>query len=213
MDADGDARVTVIDHPLIHVRLTRLRDKATPSHEFRHRLHEIAQLMVFEVTREFETRSVLVRTPIAEAKGCETVRPIILVPILRAGLGMLNGILSILPEAQIGHIGMFRNEETQRPESYYRNLPGNIEVADVLLIDPMLATGHSSAEAASQILASGAQRLHFICLVACPEGIDHFHSVHPDVPIYTAVIDEKLDDRAYIVPGLGDAGDRYFGTI
>lgn len=205
-------RVTVVDHPLIQVRLTKLRDRSTGLAEFRSNLQEIAQLMTFEVTRDFEVRPVEVETPIAMTEGFEPVRPIILVPILRAGIGMLDGILEVLPEAQMGHIGMYRDEETLKPESYYCKLPLNIGAADVLLIDPMLATGHSSAEAARQLRAAGAQRIHFICLVACQVGIDHFSAQHPDIPIYTASIDSHLNENAYIVPGLGDAGDRYFGT-
>lgn len=205
-------RVTVVDHPLIQVRLTKLRDESTPLTEFRSKLQEIAQLMTFEVTRNFDVTPVEVCTPIAKTGGVEATRPIILVPILRAGVGMLDGILEVLPEAQIGHIGMYRNEETLLPESYYCKLPPNLAEADVLLIDPMLATGCSSTEAAKQLRAAGATRIHFICLVACPEGIDHFCSLHPDIPIYTAAIDSHLNDNAYIVPGLGDAGDRYFGT-
>lgn len=205
-------RVTVVDHPLIQVRLTKLRDEATPLAEFRSKLQEIAQLMTFEVTRNFDLIPVEVRTPIAKTGGFEAARPIILVPILRAGVGMLDGILEVLPEAQIGHIGMYRDEETLLPKSYYCKLPQNLAEADVLLIDPMLATGSSSAEAAKQLRAAGANRIHFICLVACPEGIDHFCALHPDIPIYTAAIDSHLNDDAYIVPGLGDAGDRYFGT-
>ena len=210
--AEINDAVTVIDHPLIHVRLTRLRDRSTSSHEFRERLHEIAQLMVYEITRGFQNKSIEVETPLAKAAGQVPALPIILVPILRAGLGMLNGIMSILPEAQIGHIGMYRDEETLMPKSYYCNLPNNIAEAEVLLIDPMLATGNSSAEAVTQLKAAGAKRLHFISLISCPEGIDHFANTHPDVKIYTAAIDPRLDENGYIYPGLGDAGDRYFGT-
>ena len=204
--------VTIVDHPLIQIRLTKLRDKATGLAAFRSNLQEIAQLMTFEVTREFDVEPVMVETPIAPTEGAAPVRPIILVPILRAGIGMLDGILEVLPEAQMGHIGMYRNEETLRPESYYCNLPPNIAEADVLLIDPMLATGRSSAEAAKQLRAAGAQRIHFICLVACEVGIKHFNERNPDIKIYTASIDSHLNENAYIVPGLGDAGDRYFGT-
>jgi len=204
--------VTLIDHPLIRVRLSRLREKSTPCPEFRERLHEIARLMVFEVTRSFETRLTRIETPLCAAVGHEPARPVILVPILRAGLGMLAGVLAILPEASIGHIGMARDERTQRPENYYLNVPPGIDEAEVLLIDPMLATGHSAAAALAQLKAKGAVRIHFICLVSCPEGIAFLTAVHPDVPVYTASIDKGLDDRAFIVPGLGDAGDRYFGT-
>ncbi len=205
-------RVTLIEHPLIRVRLSRLREKTTPSPEFRERLHEIAQLMVYEVTRGFETRPIQIETPICETTGHEPARPIVLVPILRAGLGMLTGVLAILPEASIGHIGMARDERTHLPEKYYLNVPPGIGDADVLLIDPMLATGQSAAAAVAQLKSEGATRIHFICLVSCPDGIAHLTSAHPDVAIYTAAIDEELDARAYIVPGLGDAGDRYFGT-
>ena len=204
--------VTLVDHPLIQVRLSKLRDQSTGVAAFRSNLQEIAKLMTFEVTRQFEVEPVEVQTPLAKTTGAKPVRPIILVPILRAGIGMLDGILEILPEAQIGHIGLYRDEETHLPESYYCKLPDNIGNADVILIDPMLATGSSGAEAARQLAAAGASRIHFICLVACPEGIEHFSSCNPDVPIYTAAIDSHLDENAYIVPGLGDAGDRYFGT-
>lgn len=205
--------VTLIDHPLIRVRLSRLREKATPSAEFRDRLHEIAKLMVYEVTRDFETRPIRIETPLCETVGHEPARPVILVPILRAGLGMLTGVLAILPEASIGHIGLARDELTRLPEKYYLNVPPHIAEADVLLIDPMLATGHSAAAAVAQLKDEGATRIHFICLVSCPEGIAHFTAAHPDVRVYTASIDEKLDEHAYITPGLGDAGDRYFGTV
>ncbi|MGI9239550.1 MAG: uracil phosphoribosyltransferase, partial [Verrucomicrobiales bacterium] len=190
------SQVTVVDHPLIQVRLAKLRAEDTSLADFRSRLQEIAQLMTFEVTRNFEVKPIEVRTPIAVTTGYEPARPLILVPILRAGIGMLDGILEVLPEAQIGHIGMFRNEETHRPESYYCKLPPNIADADVLLIDPMLATGHSGAEAAKQLRAAGARRIHFICLVACPEGVEYFVSENPDVPIYTAAIDSHLNENA-----------------
>ncbi len=204
--------LTVVNHPLIQVRLSKLRAESTGLADFRRNLQEIAQLMTFEVTRNFDVQPIEVQTPIAKTEGVEPVRPIILVPILRAGIGMLDGILEVLPEAQMGHIGMYRDEETLKPESYYCKLPSNIGETDVLLIDPMLATGSSSAEAARQLRAAGAQRIHFICLVACPKGIEHFSSHIPDIPIYTAAIDSHLNENAYIVPGLGDAGDRYFGT-
>lgn len=169
--------------------------------------------MIFEVTRNLETEATTISTPLEETEGAILRRPIILVPVLRAGLGMLNGVLPCVPEAQIGHIGLYRNEETHRPESYYCNLPGNLEEADVILIDPMLATGNSSVEAARQLIEQGANRLSFISLVSCHEGIECFQREIPNVPIYTAAIDSHLDENAYIVPGLGDAGDRYFGTL
>ena len=208
-----EADVTVIKHPLVGALLARIRAASTGKGAFRRHLHEISRLMAFEVTRGLEARATEVQTPLAVAQGVELVRPLVLVPILRAGLGMLNGIIDITPNALVGHIGMARDEDTHRPESYYCNLPPGISEADVLLIDPMLATGHSSAAATTQLKTHGARRLRFLCLVSCPEGIDHFSTVHGDVPIYTAAIDERLDENAYIVPGLGDAGDRYFGTL
>jgi uracil phosphoribosyltransferase len=168
--------------------------------------------MAFELTRGLDSRPKQVQTPLATAEGLELVRPLLLVPILRAGLGMLNGIIDITPDALVGHIGMARDEETHRPVTYYCNLPAETAEADVLLIDPMLATGNSSAAAASKLKEEGAKHVRFLCLVCCPEGIAHFSAEHPDIPIYTAAIDERLDENAYIVPGLGDAGDRYFGT-
>ncbi len=205
--------VTVVDHPLIRARLTRLRDASTGHEEFRRCLHEIAQLMAFEVTRGFETRETEITTPMATTTGHEPARPVVLVPILRAGIGMLEGLLRVLPEALVGHIGMYRNEKTLKPENYYCKMPPNLAEADVILIDPMLATGNSSAEAARQLRQQGATRIRFLSLLSAPEGIRRFQEVQPDIPIYTAAIDEKLNEIGYIVPGLGDAGDRYFGTI
>ena len=172
-------------HPLINDRMTRIRKSDATAEEFRQGVHDISQLMAYEVTRDF---------------------------ILRAGLGMLNGFLQILREARVGHIGLFRNEETLKPESYYCNLPHDLAESEVVLIDPMLATGNSSAEAARQLVEAGAKRLRFACLVSAPEGLAHFTQEHPDVPVYTAAIDRGLNEIGYIVPGLGDAGDRYFGT-
>ncbi|MEM7147148.1 MAG: uracil phosphoribosyltransferase [Verrucomicrobiota bacterium] len=203
----------LVKHPLIDVHLAKLRDAETSSDDFRRHLHIIGQLMIFEVTRHLETEITTINTPLEATEGAKLKRPIVLVPILRAGLGMLNGILTCLPEAQIGHIGMCRNEETHTPESYYCNLPANIDAADVILIDPMLATGNSSVEAARQLINQGAKHLSFINLVSCPEGIEQFHKELPDIPIYTAAVDSHLNENAYIVPGLGDAGDRYFGTL
>ena len=205
--------VTVLDHPLIRARLTRLRDKTTGHDEFRRSLHEIAELMAFEVTRSFETREVEVATPITTTTGYEAARPVVLVPILRAGLGMLEGLLRVIPDAHVGHIGMYRDKETLQPKNYYCKMPPNLAEADVILIDPMLATGNSGTEAARQLLAQGATRIHFLSLLSAPEGIKHFHDLQPDIPIYTAAIEEKLNKVGYIVPGLGDAGDRYFGTV
>jgi len=212
MSASSHPNVHLIDHPLIRVRLSRLRDKNADSAEFRRNLHQIAQLMVYEITRNFPVRDIEIETPLETMTGAEPERPIVLVPILRAGVGMLNGILQILPDAHMGQIGMYRDEETLEPKSYCCNLPSNIGEADTLLIDPMLATGNSSIEAANQVREQGAKRICFVCLVACPEGLEQFTRAHSEIPVYTAAIDRELNEKSYIVPGLGDAGDRYFGT-
>lgn len=202
----------VVNHPIIRTRLSKVRDLNTDTPNFRQSLHEISRLMCFEVCRDLETQEVQVQTPMTETTGHQLSRPVVLVPILRAGVGMLQGFIEILSEASIGNIGMYRDEETFEPKSYFCKMPQNLEAADVILIDPMLATGSSSIEAANQIKSQGAKRLRFVCLIASPEGISAFNKGQPDVPIYTASIDEKLDENAYIIPGLGDAGDRYFGT-
>lgn len=204
--------VTVIDHPLMRVKLTQLRDERTGSDEFRRALREIASLMVFEIARDFQTEPRRVRTPLACYEGAQLACPVIVAPILRAGLGMAEGMLNVLSDVSLGHIGMFRNEETLRPESYYFKLPAHLPHAEALVVDPMLATGRSATAAIEKIKAHGARRVRFACVVACPEGLVQLRSAHPDVPIYTAAIDEGLNERGYIVPGLGDAGDRYFGT-
>ena len=204
--------VTVIDHPLVRVKLSQLRDAQTGSVDFRARLNELATLMVFEATRDLATRPTRVQTPLAETEGAALARPIVVAPILRAGLGLVEGMLDLLPEVSVAHIGMFRNEETRRPESYYFKAPAHLAEADVLLVDPMLATGWSATAAVSQLKEAGATSIRFVCLVSCRAGVQQLHGTHPDVPIFTAAIDAELNDRAYIVPGLGDAGDRYFGT-
>lgn len=168
--------------------------------------------MCFEVCRDLETVEATVQTPLVKTTGYQLARPVVLVPILRAGVGMLQGFIEILSEASIGNIGMYRDEETLEPKSYYSKMPQNLEEAEVILIDPMLATGCSSAEAVTQLKQAGAKNLRFVCLIASPEGVAAFNEAHPDVTIYTAAVDEKLDENAYILPGLGDAGDRYFGT-
>jgi uracil phosphoribosyltransferase len=204
--------VTVIDHPLIRVKVTQLRDAATGSADFRVRLNELATLMVFEATRDLATRPVRVRTPLAETDGAVLVRPIVVAPILRAGLGLVEGMLDLLPDVSVAHIGMFRNEETRRPESYYFKAPAHLPDADVILVDPMLATGWSATAAVTQLKEAGATSVRFVCLVSCHAGVRQLSGAHPDVRIFTSALDPDLNDRAYIVPGLGDAGDRYFGT-
>jgi uracil phosphoribosyltransferase len=204
--------VTVIDHPLVQVKLTELRDERTGSRAFRGRLNELAALMVSEATRDLASRPVPIRTPLAPYEGRVLARPVVVAPILRAGLGLVEGMLRLLPEVSVAHIGMFRNETTHRPESYYFKAPAHLADADVLLVDPMLATGWSATAAIGQLKSAGATSVRFICLVSCPAGLAQLRGAHPDVHIYTAAVDPALDERAYIVPGLGDAGDRYFGT-
>ncbi len=192
--------------------LSILRAKTTASDVFRRHLQETALLLFAEASKKFQTAPIAVETPLASCAGAVLAKPIVLVPILRAGLGMLDGILRIAPDAGIGHIGLYRDAETLRPVSYFDRLPVNIATAEVLLLDPMLATGHSACEATSILKAQGARHIQFLCLVTCPPGITQFHGAHPDVPIVTAAIDPELNTKGYIVPGLGDAGDRYFGT-
>ncbi len=203
----------IIDHPLVRVKLTRLRSVETSTAEFRRRLTELATLMAFEVTRDLSTRIHPVMTPIAPYEGAMLARPVVLAPILRAGLGMVEGILQVLSDAAVAHIGLARSEETHEPHSYYFKAPLNLAAADVIVTDPMLATGGSAVAAITQLKAEGAKTIRFMCLVCCPPGIARLQAAHPDVPIFTAAIDPELDSRAYIVPGLGDAGDRYFGTV
>lgn len=212
MSLDTPAGVTVIDHPLVRVKLTQLRDVNTGSEDFRARLNELAALMVFEATRDLPTRPLAIQTPLAPHEGATLARPLVIAPILRAGLGLVAGMLDLLGDVAVAHIGMFRNEETHRPESYYFKAPPHLSQADVVLVDPMLATGWSATAAVARLKQAGAPRVRFVCLVSCEAGIHQLRTVHPDVPIFTASIDSGLNERAYIVPGLGDAGDRYFGT-
>ena len=205
-------KVRVSDHPLVAAGLSVLRAKQTTPDIFRRHLQEVSVFLFVEASRRWETRASELETPLAPCAGALLVKPIVLVPILRAGLGMLDGIQRIAPEASIGHIGLYRDAETLKPVSYYDKVPVNVAAAEVLLLDPMLATGNSACEAASILKAQGAQSIQFLCVIACPPGIEQFHRAHPDIPIVTAGIDPELDDHGYIVPGLGDAGDRYFGT-
>jgi uracil phosphoribosyltransferase len=189
-----------------------MRRADTPLGEFRRNLRELAVLMTFEVTRSLPTLPRLIQTPLAEMSGTRLARPVVLAPILRAGLGLLDGMLEILPESAVAHIGLFRNEETRLPESYYFKAPIDLSGAEVIVADPMLATGGSAVAAIHQLKKAGAESLRYVCLVSCPPGIATLQAEHPEVPIFTAAIDPELNDRAYIVPGLGDAGDRFFGT-
>jgi uracil phosphoribosyltransferase len=207
-----DARVHVAQHPLIATKLSILRGKATMPEEFRRNLQEISMLLLGEAARAWDITTTEIETPLKKCAGHIPARPVVLVPILRAGLGMFDGMSRVLPEASVGHIGVYRDEETLRPTTYFCRLPSDLSEADVLLLDPMLATGFSATEAVSLLKKNGAKRIQFLCLLACPPGIERLRSAHPDVEIVTAAIDPELNEFGYIVPGLGDAGDRYFGT-
>lgn len=206
-------KVTVVSHPLIQHKLTMLRDKNTSSKDFRELVREIAMLMCYEVTRNLPLRDVDIETPIIQTKGKVLAgEDIAIVPVLRAGLGMVDGMLDLIPNAKIGHIGLYRNEETLQPVEYYCKLPQDIGNRIVIITEPMLSTGGSMMGAISLLKKHGAKKIKSIHLVAAPEGLDVVTKAHPDVEIYTASIDEKYNDIGYIVPGLGDAGDRLFGT-
>ena len=200
------------DHPLVAAGLSVLRAKQTTPEIFRQHLQELSVFLFVEASRSWKTKAIELETPLRSSSGVILAKPVVLVPILRAGLGMLDGIQRIAPQAAIGHIGLYRDAETLRPVSYYDKVPVNVAAAEVLLLDPMLATGNSACEAVSILKAHGARSIQFLAVVACPTGIEQFHLAHPDIPIITAAIDPELDDHGYIVPGLGDAGDRYFGT-
>ncbi|MEP4078635.1 uracil phosphoribosyltransferase [Haloferula sp.] len=202
----------VIDHPLIQAELTALRDRNCPGTAFRQHLRRIASLMVPAVTADFATRPVPCETPLEITDGAAPERGIVLTPVLRAGLGFLDGFFDLLPQASVAHIGLARNEDTLLPEPYYMKVPPNLADCEVILLDPMLATGGSAVEALKKLKEAGAKHLRFACLVAAPEGIQTFEDAMPDVPIFTAAVDRCLNDKGYILPGLGDAGDRLFGT-
>lgn len=204
--------VILITHPVVQTKLTELRDYSSDHMKFRAVLEEAASLMVYEVTRDFPTKPKIVQTPMEKTTGQVLARHVTLVPILRAGLGMAGGVLRLLPEARLGHLGVYRDEKTLEPVPYYQKLPPDIAATEVLLIDPMLATGGSAIAAADYLKKAGVTAMRFVCLVAAPEGIQAFHAHHPEVSIYCAAVDRQLDDRGYILPGLGDAGDRIFGT-
>ncbi len=206
-------KIVVTDHPLIQHKLTILRKKETPSMEFRNLVTEIATLMCYEVTRDLELRDIEIETPITKCIGKEiSGKKIGFVPILRAGLGMVDGVLSVVPGARVGHIGMYRDPETFKPVTYYCKLPKDVEERTMIILDPMLATGGSLIEAIDELKRHNVTNIKALNIIAAPEGIEAVKAVHPDVDIYIAHIDEKLNDHAYIVPGLGDAGDRLFGT-
>ena len=203
----------IIDHPLIQHKLTIMRKTSTSSKDFRQLLDEISMLMGYEVTRNLPLETVEITTPVARAKAQQIAgKKLAIVPILRAGLGMVDGLLSLVPVARVGHIGLYRDPQTHLPVEYYCKLPPNIQNRLVIVVDPMLATGGSASDALKMLKDKGCTDIRLMCLVAAPEGVEKVQADHPDVDIYTAALDERLNDHAYIVPGLGDAGDRLFGT-
>ena len=204
--------VTVITHPLVQHNLTLLRDERTAPEAFRRSLAEVASLMVYEATRSFETAPIKVNTPLAATRGQRLRREVILVPVLRAGLGMLSSILQLIPHARVGFIGLKRHEESLKAAVYHKSLPNDLGAFEIILIDPMLATGGSAVAALDLMSERGAQRMRLVNLVAAPEGIRHVHAHYPKLPIFTAAVDKRLNRKGYIVPGLGDAGDRLFGV-
>ena len=206
--------VHIIDHPLITHKLSIMRNKKTGSKDFRELLGEIAMLMGYELTRDLPLEDVTIETPITKMKAkMISGKKLAIVPILRAGLGMVDGLLELVPVAKVGHIGLYRDPETHNPVEYYCKLPTDIEERLVVLVDPMLATGGSAVDALCKLKEHGCRNIRFMCLVAAPEGVKAVQEAHPDVDIYTAALDECLNEHAYIVPGLGDAGDRIFGTL
>ncbi len=207
----GDAHL--IDHPLIRHKLAMMRDKDTSTKKFRTLLREISMLMGYELMRDLPVEEIEIETPLEKMKACKLAgKKLCIVPILRAGLGFVDGLLELVPAARVGHIGLYRDPETLAAVDYYKKFPDDMAERIVLAVDPMLATGHSAVAAVSHVKATGATDIRFLCLIAAPQGIETFHKAHPDVPVYTAAIDRELNDHGYILPGIGDAGDRIFGT-
>jgi uracil phosphoribosyltransferase len=203
----------LIEHPLIKRDVTILRDVKTTSEIFRAALQRVSNVLAVEISKNFELSSIDINTPLEKTKGSKLTQDVILVPVLRAGLGMVNGFLQIIPEAKVGHIGLQRDEETLQPIEYYYKVPRNLETSEVIMLDPMLATGGSASEALKYLKKRGATKLVFACLVASPEGIKKIETEHPDIKIFAAALDRELNSKGYILPGLGDAGDRTFGTL
>lgn len=207
------ANLYVFDHPLIQHKLTYIRDKNTGTKEFRELVDEVAMLMAYEITRDLTLNEVEVETPVTTCKAKVIAgKKLGLIPILRAGIGMVDGVLRLIPAAKVGHVGLYRDPDTLEPVEYYVKLPTDVEERDLIVIDPMLATGGSAVAALTSVKNRGARNIKLMCLIAAPEGIQRVQQDHPDVDIYVAAVDEKLNDHGYIVPGLGDAGDRLFGT-
>lgn len=207
------SRLVICDHPLIQHKLTLIRDKHTRTKDFRQLVDEVAMLMAYEITRELPLENVEIDTPIANTKGKQLAgRMLGLIPILRAGLGMVEGILRLHPTAKVGHIGLYRDPKTLEPVAYYEKLPEDVLERDLIVVDPMLATGGTAIAAIERLKQQGCKNIKLLCLIASPEGVKALQAKHPDVEVYTAAVDEYLNDKGYIVPGLGDAGDRLFGT-
>lgn len=202
----------VLEHPLITHKLTQMRKVSTGTKDFRQNLDEIAGLMAYEITRDLPVKKVRIETPVRECDTYELEKEIILVPILRAGLGMVNGICDLIPTVKVAHVGLYRDEETLEPHVYFEKYPKEIKDAVVMIVDPMLATGGSACAAIDMVKRQGAKNIRLVCLVGAPEGVKEIEKHHADVDIYLAALDEKLNEKGYIVPGLGDAGDRIFGT-
>ncbi|MBF2051118.1 MAG: uracil phosphoribosyltransferase [Leptolyngbya sp. IPPAS B-1204] len=207
-------KVILINHPLVQHKLTIMRQVETHTQDFRRLLKEIAMLLAYEVTRDLPLKKQTIKTPLAEMEApmLAADKKMVIVSILRAGQGLLDGMIELIPTAKVGHIGLYREPTTLTAVEYYLKLPLDVEHRDMLVVDPMLATGNSAVAAVDRLKEANPASIKFVCLLAAPEGIQHFHEQHPDVPIYTAAIDERLDDHGYIVPGLGDAGDRLYGT-
>ena len=206
-------KVNILDHPLIQHKLTQIRQKNTSTTQFRRMINEIGGLMVYEITRDLPLEQIEIETPVAKTKANVIAgKKMVVVPILRAGLGMVDGILQMIPSARIGHIGIFRDEETLQPVEYFAKFPDGLDQRDIFIVDPMLATGGSAIAAINSIKERGAKNIKLVCLVGAPEGVKAINDAHPDVTVYLASLDEKLNEKGYIVPGLGDAGDRIFGT-
>ncbi len=204
--------ITVLNHPLITHKLTQMRKESTGTKDFRQNLDEIAGLMAYEISRDLPLQSIDIQTPVAKCSTFELEKEIVLVPILRAGLGMVNGIRDLIPTAKVGHIGLYRDEKTLEPHEYFAKFPSNMPESVVMILDPMLATGGSASAAITLLKNRGAKIIKLVCLVGAPEGVHRIEKDHPDVDIFLAALDEKLNEVGYIVPGLGDAGDRIFGT-
>ena len=204
--------LTVVDHPLLRRALTTLRDRETPYGRFRQTLSDVSSILAYEALRSLPVEETTVQTPLEETVGYRLARAVVVIPVLRAGLGLVDGFVRFVPEARVGHLGMYRDEQTHRPVDYYSNVPTQVREARVFVVDPMLATGGSASGAVNHLKSRGATDLTFVCLVAAPEGVARLAEFHPDVPIVTAALDRELDENAFIRPGLGDAGDRIFGT-